>query len=277
MKTYFLILFIALFALGCNQVSVEKKVDKKTQNKIIDRYLKKGAWQHHYLTKEWEEWIDKGLKEDSTIAYLWQQKALPYWKQTKYSQAIQFYDKAVQYDRQKWLSRLGFLKCIFAKNYNDALIDLITYKKEFGTTYEQDHSLEFYMALCYLQLNQYDNALVLLKETIGKEEIEHGTTWVHYLDRFYLAITYYELNDYEKAITEFDKVLKEYPTFSDAQYYKSLCLKYIDKYEEAKLLMSKGKLNYENGNSFNEDSSTHETYPYQVTWQWKASKSLLKL
>lgn len=255
---------------------VENAANTNTQDEIIEKYLKNGAWNHHYLTKEWDEWINKGIQADSTIAYLWQQKALPFWKQKKYSLAVKYYDKAVKYDRKRWLSRLAFLKCIFAKDYEGALTDIKTYINEYGSTYEQDHSLEFYMGLCYLQLNQFDKAFETLNDNVKNQELKYGIDWVHYLDRYYLAIAYYEQSNYTQAILEFDKVLKEYPNFSDAQYYKSICLNYLGKKEEAKLLMALGKSNFENGNTFNEDSNQYEDYPYQLTWQWNVTDSILK-
>ncbi|MCG8332810.1 MAG: tetratricopeptide repeat protein [Chitinophagales bacterium] len=273
MKIFALITFclIAVSSLGQNK----DVVSNGKQDEIIEEYLKNGAWNYHYLTKEWDEWINKGIQEDSTIALLWQQKALPFWKQKKYQLAIMYYNKAVALDRQRWLSRLAFLKCIFAKDYEGALTDLIAYKKEFGSTYEQDHTLEFYMGICYLQLNQFDEALKTLKEDIETQERKHGTNWVHFLDRYYLAIAYYEQSKYEGAIVEFDKVLDQYPNFSDAQYYKSLCLNYLGEKEKAKVLMAKGKVNFHNGNTFYEDSNIYETYPYQLSWQWKSAESIV--
>ena len=249
--------------------------ENHNQENIINKYLKNGAWNYHYLTKEWEAWIDKGIEEDSTIAYLWQQKALPFWKQKKYQLAITYYNKAVAFDNQEWLSRLAFLKCIFAKDYNGSLTDLSTYKAAYGSIYEQDHSLEFYMGICYLQLNQFDDAFKVLKENIQYQEKEYGAGWVHYLDRYYLGIAYYEKNDYTLAIAEFDKALKEYSNFSDAQYYKSICLNYLGQKEAAKVLMGTGKVNYENGFTFNEDSNKYENYPYQLTWQWQTAQLML--
>jgi tetratricopeptide (TPR) repeat protein len=268
--TIFILLLLNSYTFG----QINSKTAK--QDSIIEKYLKNGSWNHHYLTKEWNEWIDKGIKEDSTIAYLWQQKALPFWKQKKYQLAIVYYNKAVELDRQHWLSRLAFLKCIFAKDYEGALIDLKTYKKEFGSTFEQDHSLEFYMGICYLQLNQFDEALKILKENVENHEKLYGAKWVHYLDRYYLAMAYYENNNYKIAISELDKALIIYPKFSDAQYYKSVCLNYLGEKENAKALIAVGKSNFENGNTFNEDSNQYENYPYQLTWQWKATESILK-
>ena len=156
-------IIISIFFISCN----EKKQDSnhKTdihQNEIINTYLKEGAWSYHYLDNEWGKWIDKGLEKDTTIAYLWEQRALPYWKKRKYEIALKYYNKAVKFDRKRYLARRGFLKCIFQKNYKEALIDFHTYKKEFGDTYEQDHSIEFWIAICYLQRNEYQKAFEVL-------------------------------------------------------------------------------------------------------------------
>ena len=239
------------------------------QNEIIQTYLKEGAWNYHYVTKEWQEWIDKGLEKDSTIAYLWQQKALPYWKVRKYDLAIECYEKAVLYDREHYLSRLGFLKCVFAKQYKSALIDITAFKNEYGSTYENDHSLEFYEGLCYLGLNKFDTALACLQAEIEKQEKEHGKNWIHYLEWFYLGIAYYEKGSYQLAIDAFDLALEEYINFSDAKFWKGKCLEYIGLKEEGKDLMREGYQNYKEGYTFNEGSSLYESYPYQITWEWK--------
>lgn len=250
--------------------------EKSNEEAIIEQYLKNGAWNHHYLSKEWQEWIDKGIQADSTIAFLWQQKALPYWKQKKYPLAINFFNKAVALDRKSWLPRLCYLKCIFAKDYVGALADLTACQKEFGQLFEQDHPLMFYTGICHLQLNQFEDAVRVLKSNIEFLEKTFSAENVHYLDRYYLAIAYYELNNYELANKELDTVLITYPNFSDAQYYKSLCLHYLGDHENAQHLMITGKSNFEKKITFNEDGNLYETYPYQLTWQWKSGLHLVK-
>lgn len=277
MSKIVILVYLSFISLNCYAQNKQEFSEKKSnQGQIIEEFLKKGAWKYHFLSKEWGQWIDRGIQKDSTISLLWQQKALPFWKQKKYKLAISCYDRAVELDRKRWLSRLAFLKCIFAKDYQGALVDLKSCKKEFGSSYQQDHSTEFYMAICYLQTNQYQKALTILKEKITEEEKEKGKAWIHFLDRFYLAISFYELAKYEEAILEFDKVLKEYPTFSDAQYYKSLCLKETGEKEFAQVLIKIAKSNYAKGYTFNEDSSKYEDYPYQVTWQWDSIEYIMK-
>lgn len=242
--------------------------DTTGHGQIITTYLKQGAWNHHYVTKEWHEWIDKGLEQDSTIALLWQQKALPYWKTRKYDLAIEYYGKAVYYNREKYLSRRGFLICVFAKRYRLALEDIRAYHSEYGETYENDHSLRFYEGLCYLGLNQYEDAFETFSKEISMQEKEHGQQWVPYLERFYLAISYYELGQYENAVKQFDLVLEEYTNFSDAKFWKGKCLIYLGQVEEGKELQREGYENHKAGYTFNEGSSPYESYPYQITWEW---------
>ncbi|MFK8054776.1 MAG: tetratricopeptide repeat protein [Saprospiraceae bacterium] len=264
-----------LFLLGCTEP--ETKISPATQDKeaTLKKYLNNGAWNHHFLSKEWDEWVTRGLQEDSTIAYLWQQKALPYWKQQKFQLAISYYEKAVALDPENWLSRLAFLKCIYAKDYLGALKDLTAYRMTYGQAFEQDHTLEFYEGVCYLQLNQFDKAQAILLKNLEAQEAELGPDWVPFLDRYYLGISYFEQGEYEVAVTEFNKVLLQYPGFSDAQYHKSICLDYLGEKEKSKELMAIGKINFKNGYSFNEDSNLYVDYPYQITWQWDVAESIL--
>lgn len=46
------------------------------------------------FSKEWQDEIDLGLKKDSTIAYLWQQKAMPYFKLRKCEIGMPFIDQS---------------------------------------------------------------------------------------------------------------------------------------------------------------------------------------
>ena len=52
---------------------------KKQQEEIIEKYLTNCAAKYNYKIQmsERQACLDEGLKIDSTIAYLWQQKAMP--------------------------------------------------------------------------------------------------------------------------------------------------------------------------------------------------------
>lgn len=260
-------LLIILLMVSSTSIIAQTNIEKQAkQDSLIEKYLKKGAYQYHYLLHGWQDWIDIGLEEDSTIAYLWEMKALPYWKTQKYELALECYKKAIQYNRARNLGRQGYMRCIFQKNYKEAILDMEMAEKEFGYGYQNDHSYQFYIALCHLQLHNFKKAEQILLVDFEKTAKARGENWIHYLDLFYMGIIQYELRDYDKAITYFDKAITEYSQFSDAKYYKGLCYLLKGKRIEAKELMIEAKANFAKGFSINEDDSFYEQYPYKVNW-----------
>ena len=72
------------------------------------------------------------------------------------------------------------------------------------------------------------------------------------------------MTDYGRALQAFDKCLKLYKNFSDAEYYKAACLKYSKRNEEALVLMTQARDDFKQGYTINEDNVDYEVYPYQV-------------
>lgn len=262
----FILSILLLFSYSCNSQtdSSEKKLN---QEKIIKEHLENGAWRHMMFSKEWQDNIDLGLKKDSTIAYLWQQKAMPYFKLRKCEIGMPFIDKAVKYDKQRWLPYRAFIKCIFARTYKDAIVDFEECKNQFGNNYEMDHTYNFYIALCKLQLNNFTEAEKLLSEYIDEMLNKNGETWVHPTALFYYGIAKYEQQKWDEAIIEFDRALARYPNFSDVKFYKAICLINLNKKNEGKLLFEEGEKDAKNGYTINEDNAVYEKYPYQVIWK----------
>ncbi|MDB5196892.1 MAG: hypothetical protein JWP88_1263, partial [Flaviaesturariibacter sp.] len=245
------LLFTAAFLLqafaGIAQSEESNATDpalKANQNAIIEKYLKKGAWQYSYFDPAWEKNINAGLAEDSTIAYLWQQKAMPLFKRRKYELGMQYLDQAVRYDTG-WLDYRAFIKCIFAKTYRSALADFAICEKKKGNSYVMDHTYDFYKAICYLQLNEYKMALSLLKSQVDSISRTKGPDWVHHLDLFYLGIAYYELSDYDNAIVAFDKAIGKFSRFSDAKYAKGKCLLLKGDEQKGMALLKEAKADFE--------------------------------
>lgn len=271
---YRYLILIILLNIGCNnakitsdtveEVSTTPKIPHDT---IIKQYLENGAWKYGLYSQEWQNEIDKGLAIDSTIPYLWQQKAMPLFKQGKYQIAMDYLDRAVALDPQRWLDYRAFMKCVFAKRYREALVDFDQSIELYGNNFVMDHTYEFYRGLCYLQLNQFAKAEEILSNDIQREKTERGDDWVHHLDLFYLGITLFEQKKYEEAITTFDEALVKYPRFSDVIYYKALTLNKQGDTEQARSLIDQAKEYAKSGNTINEDNTAYERYPYQVRWQ----------
>lgn len=273
MKPTLLLLF-SLLLLSCNNQAQQQKEDKKPPNQplsqqspedIIEEHLENGAWKHALYSKEWQAEIDKGLAKDSTIAYLWQQKAMPLFKQGKYQLGMAYIDKAVMYDAG-YQDYRAFIKCIFAKTYPEAIADFEDCIAKNGNAYVMDHSYNFYIAISKLQLNKFIEA-----ETILKKEIDlavENDELLHHVDLFYYGISKYEQQQYQKAIAIFDRALKRYPQFPDVQYYKAICLGKLGRKEEAQKLAAEAQANAKKGYSMNEDNAIYERYPYQVRWRF---------
>jgi len=258
-QSILLLLFISTLSLA-----QEKKLSKE---EIIDRYLKKGAWYYPMYSQEFQQKVDQGLKLDSTIAYLWQQKGMAMVKSMKYQEGMKCLDKAVKFDAPEWLEYRAFMKCIYVKDYTAAITDFEQCKKMSPLKYVMDHSYNFYISICYLQLNQFKEAEAMLEAEAKKDRGPHGEDYSHYLTYFYLAIAKLEQNRPEEAIVDFDKSIRIYSHFSDAKYYKASALQKLWKIEEAKKMVEEAKADFDAGYTINDTNASYERYPYQVNWK----------
>jgi tetratricopeptide (TPR) repeat protein len=255
-----------LITISCNsQNSNLPQVDQEKQQAIIDEYLTNCAtkYNYNYTMDKWQECLDKGLKKDSTIAYLWQQKAMPLFKARKYEAGMFFLDKAVKYDEDRWLDYRAFIKCIFAKTYKDAIVDFEKCKERVGNSYVMDHTYDFHIALSYLQLKEFEKAEKIFKKDTDEQAKKYEEA--HHLDLFYYGISLYEQQKFKEAIAVFDRALKQYPQFSDVKFYKAIAMiRAGEPRELAELLIEDSKKDLEAGYTINEDQIFYEMYPYQI-------------
>lgn len=209
-------------------------------------------------------YLDSALQIAPWRAGLWQQKSMPLLKQRKYELAMPYLDSAVKYNEHKYLDYRAFIKCIFAKSYKDAIADFNAARALLGNSGVMDHSYDFYIGMCYLQLNNFDSCSHLMQKCIDEQTRKNGPSWVHPMNWFYLGIAQQEQLQYEKAISSFDSCLKLYPNFCDAKYYKADCLVKTGRLTEAKPVMEQALADFRNGYTINEDNAIYELYPYQV-------------
>jgi tetratricopeptide (TPR) repeat protein len=257
-------LFILLSTFCYSQNSTASDEVKQKQNAIIYEYHKNCALKHNYKyeASQWQACLDAGLAKDSTIAYLWQQKAMPLFKARKYEAGMVFLDKAVFYDEKEYLPYRAFIKCIFAKTYKDAIVDFEKCKQLFGNNYEMDHTYDFHIALSYLQLNNFVKAEEIFKKDTEDQINKFGSA--HHLDLFYYGISLFEQQKYDEAISIFNKAIFEVPNFADVKFYKALCLQQLGEKVVSNTLFLEAKMDLKNGNTINEDQIFYEMYPYQI-------------
>ena len=275
-KPILLLMFIITSCNTKNVINKKKTLEYKNvqvysdkQEVIIDEYLNECAKNYNYKVQMnlWQDCLDRGLEKDSTISELWQKKAMPFFKARKYEIGMKYIDKAVLYNPKIWQPYRAFIKCIFAKRYTEAIDDFEDCLKNYGNIHVMDHRYKFYIGLSYLQLNEFDKADKIFTKEIEEQVSEWGDVGYHSTELFYLAIVKYELQQWEEAIKLFDDALKLHPNFSDALYYKSVCLLNLGRTKDSQILYEQAKKYGKDGYTLNEDNVIYETYPYQVRWR----------
>jgi tetratricopeptide (TPR) repeat protein len=252
-KFYLSILFFFIFFASLGQNAIKDK----------EYYLKK-AFSNPQTSEKFRTAIDSGLKVFPNDSQLWRENATSYFKAAEYAPAMQYINKAVELDTLRWLGYRGFMKCIFMKDYKNALIDFQNIYKKKPIEQIMDHSFPFWIGLCYLKLNQLDSARRFLNVSINQAQ-KNGADWVHFNERFYSAICYSQAQKYDLALKEFDETLRLSHSFSDAQYYKSKILLLLNRKQEAIELLNQANENAAKGYTINEDNVAYLYYPFQVT------------
>ena len=260
-----IVLFISFALSSILYCEAQPTTTETLKDSIFKKYVENGAYNYNYLTQEWQKYLDSAIAITPDNASLWQQKAMPYFKRRKYEIGKIYLDKAVELSPKRYIDYRGFMNCIFAKNYTDAIADFNKSKELKGEANVMDHSYDFYLGICYLQLNRLKEAEHSFQLSIDKSTKDHGPDWVHFLDYFYMGVTQYELEDFQKSVTYLNKCLAIYKTFADAKYYKARCLKKWNQKAEGDSLLKEAAIDLQAGHTFNEDNSFYEFYPYQIS------------
>lgn len=263
----FLLISVILFS-GFSRVVAQNGLTQSAVDSVVNKYLRHGAWKYSITSPEYGRYIDSAIAVLPNYAYLWQQRGMPYWKQMKYEVALAYTDSAVKYDSLHWLDYRAFCKCIFQKNYIDAIRDFHLAKRVVGNSTVMDHDYDFYLGLCYLQLATYDSSLYYFSASIRNDSITFGSAGLHHLHSFYMGIVCYEKQWYSEAIYWFDRSLTSNPMFADAEYYKAASLKKIGQQEASDSLFKQAEEHFAEGRTINEDNAIYERYPYQLSPSW---------
>lgn len=214
---------------------------------------------YNYNTFDWQNTIDSIIKINPNNAYLWQQKAMPYFKNGDYYNGMKNLNQAVKLDTASWLGYRGFMKCIFLKDYTNAITDFKQIIKKQPNAYEMDHSYYFYIGISYLKLNSLDSAEKYLNVCLSKPKER-----THYLDWYYSGILKFKQDNHIKALEYFEVCLNESSRLNDANFYKANVLLSLNRKEEAYSCLIKSKEDNKAGYSLNEDNMIYVDYPFQV-------------
>jgi tetratricopeptide (TPR) repeat protein len=263
----FLSLFLITICCSCQtrEIITSDCSDKIFKDSLINRFIINGCQKVYYNDSTYTRYCDSLIYTCSNIAIAYQQKAIPMIKSGDYANAFASINIAVKLEPKNYTAYRGFLKCIFTKDYNGAIIDFTTAKKYTQDGFEMDHTYLFYIGLCHLELKNYKLSEQNLNADITMQTNTKLNKSPHFNSMLYLGILYYEMKETKKACEWLLKSLNIYPNSPEANYYLALVYKKTNNTQlYLKHLMS-SKDAIISGYSLNEDNEYYVYYPHQIT------------
>ena len=274
MKARSSILYLSILVVsgsGCRSTnSISKSQDcgnRRFRDSLIIRYVDSGAEKlpFMYNNPAWGSYLDSILSICPDIAAAYQLKAVPAIKNGEYVKAYRLDEKAAEIDSQQFVSYLGFLKCIFTKDYTGAIIDFNRAIRIIPGGGEMDHSFYFYLGICYLELGRYPEAEVNFNKDIFSQNKGDSTREIHFNSLLYMGITKSVNNEADSAELYLKKCLHIYKELPEANYYLALIYKKRRETNLEKRYLEMAQQSLLDGYSMNEDNLYYVNYPRQIT------------
>jgi tetratricopeptide (TPR) repeat protein len=274
MKVISSILYLSILVVsspGCRStISVSNSQDcgnSRFRDSLIVRYVDSGAEKLPFIYNNpaWGTYLDSILSICPHIAAAYQLKAVPSIKNGEYVKAYSLDEKAAELDSQQFVSYLGFLKCIFTKDYSGAIIDFNSAIRIIPGGGEMDHSFYFYLGICYLELGKYQEAEVNFNKDIFSQNKGDSTREVHFNSLLYMGITKSANNEMDSAEIYFRRSLHIYHELPEANYYLALIYHKRKEINLEKRYLEIAQKSILGGYSMNEDNLYYVNYPRQIT------------
>ena len=174
---------------------------------------------------------------------------VPYLKRGFAAEFEQYYQKVIDLDAKEWQGWRGYLYLYFYRDYERAIADFDatdTLTPNF-VDYPQSTSVHFMRAICYLKLEQYDDALAYLDKHLT-EELK--TTTEDYIDcktYLYQGIAHYHKGDLEQAKASFKRGTDNAPYNADLWYWTAKLATEKNEKRQALAALEKGEAQYKKG------------------------------
>lgn len=238
---------------------------QQAQDSLITKYLINGAHRYGYLHPNWARYCDSLIAICPTIAYAYQQKAIPLIKDGQYEAAFALENKAAELDPNQYLAYRGFLKCIFTKDYAGAVSDFQQVARLKPNGREMDHTYPFFEGLCHLELGDYPQAEADFAQDMRLQREADSQSEVHYNTLFYVGVLYVVMKNDKLAHAYLARCLQAYPQHPEANYYLALLHRKQGNHELAKRHLNLAQQALTKGYTLNEDNTYYANYPRQIT------------
>lgn len=238
---------------------------RQYQDSLVARYIDRGAQRFSYNDPRWTQYCDSLIAICPNVAVAYQQKAVPLIKDGKYEEAFVLENKAAALDPPRWLAYRGFLKCIFTKDYEGAILDFQGAARLNPGGREMDHTYPFFEGISHLELQSYALAEADFKRDMTLQRGSSGKGEIHFNSLFYVGILAFELKKYAQAKAYLQQCLQQYANHPEANYYLALTYRKLgDELLARQYLRTAGQA-LAKGYRLNEDNIYYANYPRQIT------------
>jgi len=158
----------------------------------------------------------------------------------------------------------GFLKCIFTKDYEGAIIDFQKASRFDAVGYEMDHTYQFYEGLCNLELGNYSDAEDNFRQDIFIQEAGKKNGIPHFNTLLYTGILYYEMKKNTLAKDYLQRCLEVYRQLPEANYYLAMVYGREGNRALQRKYLAIARQSYKEGYRMNEDNLYYANYPHEI-------------
>lgn len=190
-------------------------------------------------------------------------RSIPYNKTGEHAIGFEMLNNAVELAPAENLGYRAFVKLYMMHDHQGALNDCLRLDSlsNFSKPGVWGEDMDMVIGLCYLQLNDLQNARIRFTDSIRSVTKRSGKEWNPPRVFMYLGITLMKEQAYREAISMFNELIQLYPNFSEAYYYRSQCYSSLKDQKNAKESMKKCKQVFE---KYGAEKNPYFELPYQI-------------
>ena len=190
-------------------------------------------------------------------------RSVPYNKAGDHATGFAMLNKAVELAPSENLGYRAFVKLYMMHDYEGALKDCLRLDSltSFAKPGVWGEDMDVVIGLCYLQLNDFQNARIRISNAINEVTQKNGKEWNSSRAFLYLGITQMKEKSFSKAIQVFDELIQLNPNFSEVYYYKAQCYTALKDLKNAEITLAKCRQVF---GKYGAEKNPYFEMPYQI-------------
>ena len=217
------ILFVSVLWISCQRSDYEyySKTLTAEERQDMAQHLTDGIVNYYQGSPASQMLLEEALQYDPNHALAHREIGVPYLKRGIAAAFPHYYGKAADLDPLGWTGWRGYLYLYFYRDYERALVDFnaLDTITPGVVDYPQSISVDFMRGVCYLQLDQYDQAIEYLDRHIAHEDSVAGANYVPPEAYLFRGISYWKKGEPTTAISSFNTGLALESYNADLQYW----------------------------------------------------------